>query len=229
MAKPKVQEGKNKKLCKLEATKEDPNPNNNAITKPQKVTTPISILIESLVKNLCYVYESDDKKAAIMYKLICDRLFQMNLIDESYNMVEFEGMRTQYQKAFCHLVKAALGSDKPIPMRPTWPDCEANSHYYHEFDEIEYIAGGGFGQVYRVKHKLDGTEYAIKKIPIRSEGIESVKNYLSEVKTFASLNHSNIGRYFYFCLFCVLRSSVCFQFSIKRLGWNWEPHRPTTS
>lgn len=49
--------------------------------------------------------------------------------------------------------------------------------------------------MYRVRHKLDGTEYAVKKIPIRSEGIESVKNYLSEVKTFASLNHSNIVQY----------------------------------
>lgn len=49
--------------------------------------------------------------------------------------------------------------------------------------------------MYRVKHKLDGTEYAVKKIPIRSDGIESVKTYLSEVKTFASLNHSNIVQY----------------------------------
>lgn len=49
--------------------------------------------------------------------------------------------------------------------------------------------------MYRVKHKLDGSEYAVKKIPIRSEGIESVKSYLSEVKTFASLNHSNIVQY----------------------------------
>lgn len=46
-----------------------------------------------------------------------------------------------------------------------------------------------------MKHKLDGSEYAVKKIPIRSEGIESVKSYLSEVKTFASLNHSNIVQY----------------------------------
>lgn len=46
-----------------------------------------------------------------------------------------------------------------------------------------------------MKHKLDGSEYAVKKIPIRSEGIDSVKNYLSEVKTFASLNHPNIVQY----------------------------------
>lgn len=49
--------------------------------------------------------------------------------------------------------------------------------------------------MYRVKHKLDGTEYAVKKIPIRSEGIQSVRNYLSEVKTFASMNHPNIVQY----------------------------------
>lgn len=42
---------------------------------------------------------------------------------------------------------------------------------------------------------MDGTEYAVKKIPIRSEGIQSVRNYLSEVKTFASMNHPNIVQY----------------------------------
>lgn len=42
---------------------------------------------------------------------------------------------------------------------------------------------------------MDGTEYAVKKIPIRSEGIQSVRNYLSEVKTFASMNHANIVQY----------------------------------
>lgn len=49
--------------------------------------------------------------------------------------------------------------------------------------------------MFRVKHKLDDTEYAIKKIFIRAEGIESVRSYLTEVKTFASLNHSNIVQY----------------------------------
>lgn len=46
-----------------------------------------------------------------------------------------------------------------------------------------------------MKHKLDGSEYAVKKIPIRSEGIESIKNYLTEVKTFATLNHPNVVQY----------------------------------
>ncbi|EFA03110.1 uncharacterized protein LOC100142127 [Tribolium castaneum] len=166
------------------------------VTKRPSVSTPISILIESLVKNLCTIYETDAEKVSKMYNLICNRLFQMNLIDESYHMDEFEGMRAAYQQAFHHLLKTSMGGENAVTLRPVWPNTDLiNSHYCQEFDEIEYIAGGGFGQVYRVKHKLDGTEYAVKKIPIRAEGIEAVRNYLSEVKTFASVNHANIVQY----------------------------------
>lgn len=116
--------------------------------QPVKVTTPVSILIESLVKNLCMAYEKDQKKATVVYNLICDKLFQMKLIDESYTMDEFEGMRNQYQNAFYQLFCAAMGGDSSVPLRPVWPKCEIiSSHYHDEFDEIEYIAGGGFGQV----------------------------------------------------------------------------------
>lgn len=171
-------------------------PNTSLVSKRPKVSTPISILIESLVKNLCSIYESDSEKVAKMYNLICDRLFQMNLIDESYHMNEFESMRAAYQQAFHHLLKTSMGGENAVALRPVWPSIDSiSSHYNQEFDEIEYIAGGGFGQVYRVKHKLDGTEYAVKKIPIRAEGIEAVRNYLSEVKTFASVNHANIVQY----------------------------------
>lgn len=119
------------------------------VNKPVKVTTPVSILIESLVKNLCMAYEKDRKKATVVYNLICDKLFQMKLIDESYTMNEFEGMRNQYQKAFYQLFSAALGDDNnSVPLRPVWPNCDIiSSHYHDEFDEVEYIAGGGFGQV----------------------------------------------------------------------------------
>jgi translation initiation factor 2-alpha kinase 1 len=166
------------------------------ISKRSTVSTPISILIESLVKNLCSIYASDAEKVTKTYNLICDKLFKMNMIDESYNMNEFEGMRAAYQQAFQHLLKSSLGGENTITLRPIWPNTDViNSHYCQEFEQIEYIAGGGFGQVYRVKHKLDGTEYAVKKIPIRAEGIEAVRNYLSEVKTFASVNHSNIVQY----------------------------------
>lgn len=136
---------KETKNNKKTAAKDDPA---SVVSKPTPVTTPVSILIESLVKQLCNVYEKDDKKADIIYRLICDKLFKMNLIDESYNMNEFEGIRSQYQNAFYHLLSSALGEDKTLPLHPRWLDSEIiSSHYHHEFDEEEYIAGGGFGQV----------------------------------------------------------------------------------
>lgn len=122
----------------------------NAIAKPIKTTTPISILIESLVKSLCSFYESEDENAQKTYNFICEKLFNMNLIDESYGMTEFEGMRNQYQRAFFHLLTKARGGEQPVPVRPVWPNNDVTSdwsHYHREFDEMEFIAGGGFGQV----------------------------------------------------------------------------------
>lgn len=119
------------------------------IPSPQTlISTNVSLLIESLVKNICMIYEADANKAAAMYNLICDKLFKMHMIDESYTMNEFEGVRSQYQRAFLHLLTSALGKDKTLPLRPIWPSLDSsNSHYLREFDEIEYIAGGGFGRV----------------------------------------------------------------------------------
>jgi serine/threonine protein kinase len=38
----------------------------------------------------------------------------------------------------------------------------ANSRYKNDFEELEKIGEGGFGRVYRARHKLDGRVYAIK-------------------------------------------------------------------
>lgn len=158
-----------------------------------KITTATSLIVESLLQDLCQVYIPDAEQSRQYYHMICQILFQMRVIDESYRMREFEGMRNQYQRVFHHLLNSPVGSSIPA-----WPSNDVTnewSHYHREFDEIEYIAGGGFGMVFLVKHKLDGTDYAVKKIFIRSEGIKSVMKYLSEVKTFAALNHANIVQY----------------------------------
>lgn len=111
------------------------------------ISTPVSILIESLIKNICMIYESDREKANAMYKIICDKLYSMKLLDESYSMKEFEGIRSQYQRGFLQLLSSVKSGDKSLPLTPIWPKTEVNSHYFSEFDEVEYIAGGGFGQV----------------------------------------------------------------------------------
>lgn len=125
--------------------------NSHSVTVVPKsgVSTPVSILIEALVKNICSMYEADDSKVSLMYKRICDKLYSMNLLGESYSMTEFEGVRSQYQRAFYHLLSSVTNGAKSIPMKPMYLKNGTNSHYRREFDEVEFIAGGGFGQVRR--------------------------------------------------------------------------------
>lgn len=67
--------------------------------------------------------------------------------------------------------------------------------YRDEFREICFIARGGFGEVYKAQHRLDGIEYAIKKIVMPVDHIETIKQQLNEVWTLAKLKHTNIVSY----------------------------------
>ncbi|KAL1512558.1 hypothetical protein ABEB36_002137 [Hypothenemus hampei] len=180
---------------------EEENPNQNpndsecltVALKNEQRSTRVSLLVEALVRSLVSVYQPDGKKATQFYKKICRRLFNMGLIDESWSMTELEGARIQFEQALGHLFREVPVSSPSSPLQLS--NSYYSSQYLREFEEVKKIGGGGFGKVFQVKHRLDGLEYAVKKISIRSESIDSVKNYLSEVKTFASLNHPNIVQY----------------------------------
>ncbi|OWR41489.1 eIF 2a kinase [Danaus plexippus plexippus] len=161
-------------------------------------TTPISLLVQSLVKQLCSLLEKDVSRANTLYNTICEKLHSMNLIDDSYSMGEFEVMRSQYQRALYQLVTVASGSEIPITLPVTWPINRSGlewSRYHKEFEELFFIAGGGFGSVFKARHRLDGVEYAVKKVYIKSSDVNSIMTHLAEVKTIASLNHPNIVNY----------------------------------
>ncbi|KAG6453987.1 eukaryotic translation initiation factor 2-alpha kinase 1 isoform X2 [Manduca sexta] len=162
-------------------------------------TTPISLLVQSLVKQLCTLLEKDTLKANQLYNTICEKLHSMKLIDDSYAMGEFEAMRSQYQRALYQFVTVASGAEIPITLPATWPITAGSglewSRYHRDFEELYFIAGGGFGSVFKARHRLDGVEYAVKKVFIKSANVNSIMNHLAEVKTIASLNHPNIVNY----------------------------------
>ena len=74
------------------------------------------------------------------------------------------------------------------------------SRYSSEFDELEALGRGGFGSVFRCRNKLDGRDYAIKKVTIRevdeSTFQQELQRVLREVKILAVLEHEHIVRYF---------------------------------
>lgn len=143
--------------------------------------------------------DTDPQRSSQLYLRICEQLHQMRLIDGTYAMGEFELMRSQYQRALYQLVTVARGQELPLPVQSVWPLTQPVgmdwSRYHREFDELAFVAGGGFGKVFRARHRLDGIEYAVKKVTIRSVTIGRILSHLAEVKTLAGLNHQNVVAY----------------------------------
>ena len=78
------------------------------------------------------------------------------------------------------------------------------SRYESEFEELERIGRGAYGSVYRARNRIDGQEYAIKKVKLRGCDKSALKEdavfddrLIREVKTFARISgHPNVVRYY---------------------------------
>lgn len=126
----------------------------------------------------------------------------MKFIDESYERSEFENIRLSYEIALKQLFEVTRGNALPVQDIEVWPLTHDNpktalewSRYFRDFEEVEKIGEGGFGDVWKSKHKLDQINYAVKKICVKATSVKNVLNHLREVKTLASLNHVNIVPY----------------------------------
>ncbi|XP_032882473.1 eIF-2-alpha kinase GCN2 isoform X2 [Amblyraja radiata] len=84
-----------------------------------------------------------------------------------------------------HLLKASLFTDTQKQL----------SHYYKEFEELQLLGKGAFGAVIKVKNKLDGCYYAIKRILVNPSS-KQFRRIKGEVTLLSRLNHENIVRYY---------------------------------
>lgn len=67
------------------------------------------------------------------------------------------------------------------------------SRYAQDFDEVGILGRGGFGEVVKVRNKLDGRFYAVKKIRHTEDKLAKIMN---EVMLLARLNHQYVVRYY---------------------------------
>ncbi|XP_071485628.1 eIF-2-alpha kinase GCN2-like [Diadema antillarum] len=70
------------------------------------------------------------------------------------------------------------------------------SRLQSEFEFLDFLGKGGFGNVIKVRNKLDGNLYAIKKILLNPKSRELNKKITREVKLLSRLNHENVVRYY---------------------------------
>ncbi|KAL3989303.1 Protein kinase domain family protein [Acanthocheilonema viteae] len=72
----------------------------------------------------------------------------------------------------------------------------AHSRLRNEFVFIEMLGKGGFGDVMLAKNKLDGNDYAIKRITLDPKDERFNRKVTREAKLFSKLNHPNVVRYY---------------------------------
>ncbi|KAH8198770.1 hypothetical protein TruAng_007045 [Truncatella angustata] len=68
------------------------------------------------------------------------------------------------------------------------------SRFKSEFHEEGRLGKGGFGEVIKVRKKIDGQTYAIKKVVTKAT--KSLTSLLKEVSTLSALSHPSIVRYY---------------------------------
>ncbi|RNA29188.1 eukaryotic translation initiation factor 2-alpha kinase 2 [Brachionus plicatilis] len=69
------------------------------------------------------------------------------------------------------------------------------SRYKTDFEEIEKLASGGFGSVYKAKNIIDQKMYAIKKIHFKNTDQSFCQRVIRETELLATLDHENIVNY----------------------------------
>ena len=65
-----------------------------------------------------------------------------------------------------------------------------------EFEIINFIGKGAFGDVLKVRNILDNRQYAIKRIPLTYKNKQLYRKMTREVELLSRLNHENVVRYY---------------------------------
>ncbi|CAG2108053.1 unnamed protein product, partial [Medioppia subpectinata] len=72
-----------------------------------------------------------------------------------------------------------------------------DGNYKSQFIEMSAIGSGGFGTVFKVKHRLDNKIYAVKKVQFGDFSEEKKQKIFKEVKSLAKLHSDFVVKYYY--------------------------------
>jgi eukaryotic translation initiation factor 2-alpha kinase 4 len=75
-------------------------------------------------------------------------------------------------------------------------DSLENLRHRSEFEMLGTLGKGGFGVTFKVKNRVDGKIYALKRVYLGQALEDDVKRVLREVEVLSSLNSENVVRYY---------------------------------
>lgn len=79
---------------------------------------------------------------------------------------------------------------------PTSMTVSGRTRLETEFEVLQWLGRGAYGDVLKVKNILDNRQYAIKRIPLTERSKQIFKKMTREVELLSRLNHENVVRYF---------------------------------
>ncbi|KAI3503993.1 hypothetical protein L1887_32537 [Cichorium endivia] len=108
--------------------------------------------------------------------------------DRSFNQAFGHRMVASKTSQFWKTVSDSKGQQNTSPT--------LSSRYLNDFEELQPLGHGGFGHVVLCKNKLDGRQYAVKKIRLKDKSQPLDDRILREVATLSRLQHQHVVRYY---------------------------------
>ncbi|XP_010469354.1 PREDICTED: eIF-2-alpha kinase GCN2 isoform X1 [Camelina sativa] len=132
---------------------------------------------------------------------ITDELHQLGILSEEVLDLASKSS-PDFNRAFEHVFNQNMASTRvPQFWEPPSDSGEPkaslpSSRYLNDFEELKPLGQGGFGRVVLCKNKLDGRQYAMKKIRLKDKEIPVNNRIQREVATLSRLQHQHVVRYY---------------------------------
>ncbi|XP_010413697.1 PREDICTED: eIF-2-alpha kinase GCN2-like [Camelina sativa] len=132
---------------------------------------------------------------------ITDELHQLGILSEEVLDLASKSS-PDFNRAFEHVFNQNMASTSvPQFWEPPSDSGEPkaslpSSRYLNDFEELKPLGQGGFGRVVLCKNKLDGRQYAMKKIRLKDKEIPVNNRIQREVATLSRLQHQHVVRYY---------------------------------
>ncbi|CAG2169642.1 unnamed protein product [Oppiella nova] len=89
--------------------------------------------------------------------------------------------------------KVVTNSSKPISLLDTKV---VTNNYQNLFEELSAIGSGGFGTVFKVKHRFDEHIYAVKRVEFKKTSDEYMERIMKKVKNLLSVRSDYCVQYY---------------------------------